>query len=127
MQRTVSVATRKWFACLLTSGSDSRPRTVGDTTFELQRCNGDVSSTTVHIKKPKYLFNKIISHFFMFYMKYLLFADVLGGNDLYSQDRETPSQEVKRLALAEFEADVSTMTIYLQTYIARAERLLARR
>ncbi len=44
----------------------------------------------------------------MFYL--LLFADVLGGNDLYSQDRETASQEVKRLALAEFEADVSTMT-----------------
>jgi hypothetical protein len=55
------------------------------------------------------------------------FADVLGGNDLYSQDRETASQEVKRLALAEFEADVSTMTIYLQTYIASTERLPARR
>ncbi len=57
----------------------------------------------------------------------MLFADVLGGNDLYSQDRETPSQEVKRLALAELEADVSTITIYLQTYIARTERLPARR
>jgi hypothetical protein len=55
----------------------------------------------------------------MFYMKYLLFADVLGGNDLYSQDRETPSQEVKRLALAEFEADVSTMTIHLGTTIVK--------
>ena len=34
-----------------------------------------------------------------------MLVDVLGGSELHSQDRETPTQEVKRLALAEMEAD----------------------
>ena len=49
---------------------------------------------------------------------YRIVLDVLGGGDVYSQERETSSQEARRLALADFEADVSHVLLSFSRRVA---------